>query len=146
MLDSISTQQSIFIVGNGSLFDDGLAKIVRFSTTLRVSHIIYSNEAALLNLIKREQPDMILLTELGVLDIDQILDSISINTLIIGLCIFVVHLGNFTIDAYERPGAVAERQPFQRRTITIRAGNDLISILTRKHYGTRRVRVQTTES
>jgi hypothetical protein len=105
---------------------------VQFSTTLQVSHIVYSNEMALLKLIKRDQPDMILLTESGVQDIEQILDSIFINTLIIGLCIFVVHLGNYTIDAYERPGTVAERLPFQRRTITIRAKYDLINILTRQ--------------
>lgn len=137
MLDSISIQHRIFIVGDGSLFDEGLAKMVRFSTSLRVSHIVYSNEVAFLNLIKRDQPDMILLCESGALDTEQILDSISINVLMIGLCIFVVHLGNYTIDAYERPSLVAERQLFQRRTIDVRAGNDLISILTRKHYGPR---------
>jgi hypothetical protein len=137
MLDLKSSPQRIFIVGNGSLFDEGLAKIVRFSTTLRVSHIVYSNEIELLRLIERKQPDMILLSESGTLDIEQILDAITINTLIIGLCIFVVHLGDYTIDAYERPGIVAERQPFQRRTFTVGAGNDLISILTRPHYGLR---------
>ena len=134
MPDSISIQQRIFIVGNGSLFDEGLAKIVRFSTTLRVSHIVFSNEDVLLNLIERKQPDMILLSESGGLDIEQILEAITVNTLIIGLCIFVVHLGNFTMDAYERPDTAVERLPFQRRTVTIRARNDLINILTRPHY------------
>ena len=134
MLDLKSSPRRIFIVGDGSLFDEGLAKMVRFSTTLLVSHIVFSNEDVLLNLIERKQPDMILLSESGGLDIEQILESITINTLIIGLCIFVVHLGNFKLDAYERPGTVAERLPFQRRTITIRARNDLINILTRPHY------------
>ena len=134
MLELKSAQRRIFMVGDGSLFDDGLAKMVRFSTNLRVSHIVYSNELVLLNLIEHEQPNMILLSESGGLDIEQILEAITVNTLIIGLCIFVVHLGNFTMDAYERPDTAVERVPFQRRTITIRARNDLINILTRPHY------------
>jgi len=137
MQESNSMPQRIFIIGNGTLFDQGLAKMVRFNTTLQVSHIVYSNEVALLKLIKRGQPDLILLCESGVLDTEQILDSISINTLMIGLCIFVVHLGSYTIDAYERPNIVAERRLFRRRTIPVRAGNDLISILTTKGYGRR---------
>jgi hypothetical protein len=137
MLDSTSIQKRVFIVGDGSLFDEGLTKLVRYGTTLRVSHVVYSNEIAFLNMIKRDQPDMILLCESGALDTEQILDAISINVLMIGLCIFVVHLSNFTIDAYERPDAIAETQSFQRRTIVAKTGNDLISILTRKHYGPR---------
>jgi hypothetical protein len=129
MLDLNLKQQRIFIVGNGSLFDEGLAKLVRFNTTLRVSHIVYSNEAALLNLIERDQPEIVLLCETGALDTDQILDLISINVLIIGLCIFVVRLSSFTVDAYEFPISLAERQPFQQRTIAVRTGDDLINIL-----------------
>jgi len=125
-------QKRVFCVGDGSLFDEGLAKMVKFITTLRVSHIVYSNEVVLLNRIKRDQPDMILLCESGALDTEQILNSISINVLMIGLCIFVVHLSNFTIDAYERPDAIAATQSFQRRTIVAKTGNDLINILKHK--------------
>ena len=132
MLDSISIQQRIFIVGDGSLFDEGLTELVSYGTTLRVSHVVYSNEIAFLNMIKRDQPDMVLLCESSALDTEQILESISINVLMIGLCIFVVHLGNNTIDAYERLDAIAETQSFQRRTIVAKTGNDLINILKRK--------------
>jgi hypothetical protein len=111
------------------LFDEGLARLVRFDTNLQVSHIIYSNEDALLNMIKHEHPDMILLSESSSLDTEQLLESISVNALLIGLCIFVVHLSSFTIDAYERSGAIGETQPIHRRTLPVRTGSDLIDIL-----------------
>ena len=111
------------------MFDEGLVRLVRGTTTLQVSHIVFSNETTLLNIIKRDQPDMILLSESAVLDTERLLDSISLNVLMIGLCIFVVHLSSFTVDAYERPDALAETQSFQRRTIVVKTGNDLISIL-----------------
>jgi hypothetical protein len=58
---------------------------------------------------------MILLSKSGVLDTERLLDSISLNVLMIGLCIFVVYLSSFTVNVYERLDALAETQSFQRR-------------------------------
>ncbi len=43
MLHSNFTQQHVFIVGEGSLFDDGITQLLAHGTNLVVSRAIYSD-------------------------------------------------------------------------------------------------------
>lgn len=134
MLDSTSIQHHVLIVGDGSLFDAGVTKFLTCGTSLSVSHIVYSAADAFLNMIKCEQPDVILVCDSGLLDTNQIINSVITDALMIGLCIFVMRLGDFKIDVYEHPSRITDLQPYRQRTILFRTGNELINILKRKHY------------
>lgn len=130
MLDSTLIQKQVFIVGDGSLFDEGLARLLTRAASLTVSHVVYSDEIAFLNSIKRHQPEAILLCESGTLDTEQILDAISTDPLLIGLCILVVRLSDPVIDIYKRPTLKAGKISYRPRSIIARTSNDLVDILS----------------
>jgi len=130
MLDSNLPQQHIVIVGDGSLFDDGITTLLAQRTNLLISHTIFSDEVAFLNMIKRDQPSVIMMCESHWLDTEQVIDSILIDPVLIGLCIFVVRLGNPMIDIYERSTLKAGRVSSRPRSIIVRTANDFIDILS----------------
>ena len=134
MLVSSSIPQRIFIVGHGSLFDEGVTNLLTQDTSLKVSHIVYSDAVSFSNMIQRDRPDVLLVCKSDLPDKDQILDSVITDSLMIGLCIFVVHLDDSAIDIYERPGTIADPLPYRRRTIIAKSGKQLINILKRKYY------------
>ena len=132
MLDSNSTQR-VLIVGNGSLFDHGIANMLTYEPNLLVLHAIYSDEIPFPNVIKRAQPDVILLCESDGLDTEEILTSVSTEPSLLGMWIIVINLNNLEIDAYERSGSIAEQRLFRRQTIVAKTQGDLINMLKSKH-------------
>ena len=132
MLEINHAQQRVFIVGDGSLFDEGITRLLARDTALQVSHLVYSDKLAFLHIISNNQPDLILFCEAGTLNTDQLIADLSSTTLMLGLCIFVIHSSNLTVDAYERSGSPAEKQPFQRHSTVASTSHELLSILKRK--------------
>jgi hypothetical protein len=129
MPNSNLSHQRVIIVGEGFLFDDAITQLLRKRTDLLISHTIFSDEVAFLNVIKRDQPNLILMCESGSLGAKQIIDSISIDPIAIGLYIFVIRLSNPMIDVYERPILIAGRIFYRQRSIAASTVNDFISIL-----------------
>lgn len=129
MPDSNSTQKRAVIVGDGSLFDDGITILLTQRTNLLISHTIFFDGIAFLNVIKRDQPNMILICESDSLEPENVIASISIDPIVIGLCIFVVRLSNPMIDVYERPILHAGKISHRPRSVIARTSNDLIEIL-----------------
>jgi hypothetical protein len=129
MPNSNVSQQCVIIVGAGSMFDDAITQLLRERTDLLISHTIFSDEVAFLNVIKRDQPNLILMCESGSLDTRQVIDSISIDPIVIALCIFVIRLSNPVIDVYERPTLNEGKISYRQRSITASTANDFISIL-----------------
>ena len=72
MLTSNFTQQSVFIVGEGSLLDDGVTQLLTTKTNSLVSRAIHSDEFS----IKSNQSNVILICESGSMDVTHILDLI----------------------------------------------------------------------
>jgi len=134
MLVSYVSPIRVSIVGYGSLFDEGVTNLLTQDNSLKVSHIVYSDAVAFSNMLQRNQPDVLLVCGSDLLDMNEILDSVITDSLMIGLCIFVLHLGDSAIDFYEYPGTIANPLPYRRRTIIAKTGKQLINILKRKHY------------
>jgi hypothetical protein len=130
MLDVQPTQKCIAIIGNGSLFDEGIAEWLTRDTSFRVSHIVYPGDGSFLNLIKRDRPDAILICESGMLGIEPILDSLSTDPIAIGLLILAIRLSHPVIEVYERPGVKAGGIPHRPRSIVEGTVNDLIHLLS----------------
>jgi len=133
MLQSDFTQQRVFIVGDGSLFDEGITHLLAYETDLLVSHATYSKDLAFLNMIKSDQPDVILVSETGSLDSAHIIDSVLSYPIVIGLCIVVVRLYNNVIDVYEGPTFAAGKASRKPRRIIARTGDDLLNTVRRKY-------------
>ena len=129
MSNSKSSQKRVVIVGEGALFDDAIVQLLRQSTDLHISHTIFSDQAAFLNVIRREQPNMVLVCDSGSLDAEQVIDSISVDPMVIGLCILVMCLRNNVVDVYERPALNAGEMPYRPRRVIASTADDLIGIL-----------------
>ncbi len=136
MLDLNNTQQWIFIVGDGSLFDSGVTQLVTHGTDLQVSHAVYSDHPAFLDLIQWEAwPETILVNESGLLEADHILDLVSAQIVssepvIVGTQIIIVRISVNLIDVYTHPIFVGGKMFSKPRRISIRTGADLLNVVT----------------
>jgi hypothetical protein len=133
MLQSNITQQRIFLVGEGLLFDEIVTQLLTFGTDLLVSRAIYSDNLAFLNIIEGNRPDAMLICDSGALDPARILALVSSHPLTTGLRTVVARLDNNVLDVYARPICVEGKMYSRPRQIIARTGNDLINILRRKY-------------
>ena len=136
MSDSNFTQQHVFIVGEASLFDEGVTNLLAQQTDLLLSHVNFSDERVFLDTVKQELPDVIVVCEFGSLDAARILDLVSSQALLMRLLlvvIIVIRLQNNVIDVYERPKIVAGKINFKPRRIIAQTENDLLNIVSRKY-------------
>ena len=140
MLDLNSTQQRVFIVGDGSLFDSAITRLVTYGADLIASHAIYSGLPTFLDLIKSDDwPDTILVNESGLLVAEHFFDLISTHIfssepIMLGLCIIVVRLGANVMDVYARPVFIDGKMFCKPHRISIPTGDDLLDAVTRKYY------------
>ena len=130
MLDSNPTPADILIIGEGSLFDEGIAALLQRSTSLAVSHVVYSDEPAFMNVVQQAEPDVILVCQSGSLNPKHILDSISISPLMLGLCIFVLRLSSPVVDIYKQPMQDTGKTFHRPQNVLAWNANDLINILS----------------
>ena len=136
MLNSNFTQQHVFIVGEDSLFDEGITHLLAQQTDLLVSRGKFSDERVFLDTVKQELPDVILICESGSLDAARILDLVLSQAMLMRLLlvvIVVIRLHNNVIDVYERPKIVAGKINFKPRRILAETENDLLNIVSRKY-------------
>lgn len=127
MSNSNLTQQRVFVVGDGSVFDDGVTQMLTHRTNSLVSRAIYSDEIA----IKSNQSDVILICESGSVDTSHILNLISLHQMASLLLIMIVRLRNNVIDVYARPTLVAGKVSGSPQRIVARTGDDLVNALKR---------------
>lgn len=125
MLTSNFTQQSVFIVGEGSLLDDGVTQLLTTKTNSLVSRAIHSDEFS----IKSNQSNVILICESGSMDVTHILDLIFSHPMTTILLIMIIRLRNNVIDVYARPAFVAGRMSDSPQRIVARTGDDLLNVL-----------------
>ena len=138
MLNVDKTQQ-VFIVGDGSMFDSAVTKLLTYGTNLRVSHALYSDPPDFLDLINWDTlPEAILINESGLLDADHILGQVSTRIVStepikLGMRIIIVRLNANAMDVYTQPVFVAGKMTGKPRRINIRTGDDLLSVMTSDH-------------
>ncbi|MBI5353843.1 MAG: hypothetical protein HZB50_14465 [Chloroflexi bacterium] len=129
MTDTSIIHQRVLIVGDGSTFDQGVTNLLTYKTDLVVSHTIYTEDQGFLNMLKSDQPDVILINESISLDVERILQLISMHSLVKKLRIIVVRLWNSVIDIYERIIPAAGRVSRSSRRFPIVEVDDLINVV-----------------
>ena len=125
MLNSNITQQHVFVVGDGSVFDDGVTQILTGKTNSLVSRANHFDEIA----IKSNNSDVILICESGSVDTSRILNLISLHQMATILLIMIIRLRNNVIDVYARPTFVAGKVSGSPQRIVARSGDDLVNAL-----------------
>ena len=143
MLESNFNQKQILIVGDGSIFDEGVTRLLTQATNLLVSHPIYSDDLAFLNIIKMDnRPDVILVCEFSSLDTAHILNSVSSHPTVMGLPFVVVRNSDTVIDVYARPIIVAGKMSSKPRQIIVTKVDDLLNVVRRKYHVQRESRIR----
>ena len=130
MLNQNLPSQRIIIVGDGSMFEEGLSRLLTFNTDLQVSGSGYKDDSSFLEDFTQSQPDVIVLNASSSIDSVHMLELLYSIPLLVSLCIIIVRLGNNMVDVYEIPknqisaGIIRERRQF---TITKR--DDLLAVM-----------------
>ena len=133
MLVSNFTQPHVLIIGDGSTFDKNVTQLLTHETNLLVSHTIYSEDLAFLNIIKWEhRPEVIVVNESGLLYLDHILKLLSLHPKVIGARIVVVRLYQNVVNVYARPIFVTEKMIFRPRRIIPLTDNNLMKAVRSK--------------
>ncbi len=127
------TQQHVLVVGDGTLFDESVISLLTtHGTGLLVSHAIYSDDQAVLNTIKEDHPDVILVSESRALDITHLLDLVSSDRTAMALPVVVARFNANVIDVYQQPSLTAGKPSARPHRIITRTRNDLLKALRKK--------------
>jgi hypothetical protein len=111
------SSQFVYVLGNGSMLDEGVTHVLSSKTTMDVSGRVYKDDATFLEDVQLSRPEVIL----------NLLLSVSS---LIGMRVIFISLYNNLIDVYDRrpdQDAVYDRQ----RMIIAATSNDLVDLVCR---------------
>jgi hypothetical protein len=99
----------VLIVGNGSLFDEGLKSLLLNRTRLEVSSTTYIDESVFLQQFLDERPEVIVLFEGSPLTVSRILELVRDIPDLAILRIITVLANTSAVELYERQPIAAAR-------------------------------------
>ena len=91
----------MLIVGNGSLFDEGLEKLLSSEHGLEVSRITYTDDAEFLQQFLRTLPEVVVLFEGGSLTVSQLFELVK-DVPIPNLQVVTVLADTSTVEMYAK--------------------------------------------
>jgi DNA-binding NarL/FixJ family response regulator len=103
MFYSSLSARRVFIVGNDSLFEEGITKLLAYGTDLSVSGMKYTDDQSLLNAVAQHRPDVIVVNESMPFDAAHILGLIFSAPTITALYVIIIRLGSNMVDVHEMP-------------------------------------------
>ena len=103
MLQSPFLPQCVYILGNGSMLDEGVTHVLSSRTKLRVWGRQYQDDTTFLKDVSLARPDVILVNEMDSSDSIRILKLLSAVPSFIGMRVIFLRLCNNMIDVYEMP-------------------------------------------
>ena len=127
MLNTNLQSQRVSIVGNSSLFEEGLSHLLTFETNLQVSDSEYFDDISFLKDISHKKPDVILLNESSRLNLARMLDLLFSIPSLSGRRVIIVRLTNNVIDVYDFPYRTHLRRFHKQRQFIVTKPEDLIA-------------------
>lgn len=123
-----SSPVNIIILGDGSLFDEGISNILSFHPQLNVTRVLYTNDDALYNLVGFEDPHVVFITEFDALDVERVVKFIFSIPSNFVRCIVVVRDGNNRLDVYARPAAPVSVTRYSRKSVAVKTKEEFINL------------------
>lgn len=102
MLQSPFLPQCVYILGNGSMLDEGVTHVLSSKTKLRVWGREYQDDVTFLKDVELARPDVILVNEAASGDSMRILKLLSSVPSFIGVRVIFLRLCNNMMDVYDR--------------------------------------------
>jgi DNA-binding NarL/FixJ family response regulator len=129
MFDATISSQRVFIVGDKSLFDEGLSNLLTFETNLLISGSGYNDESTFLRDVAQAQPHVVILNESAPLNPARLLDLLISIPSLAGWRVIIVRLNNNTIDVYDSPYRSLLRKLHKRWQFNLTNRDDLIAVV-----------------
>ena len=124
---NLSTQR-ILIFGE-SIFEEGIAQLLRSGFGLQVESAHYTNELAFLTEITQNQPDVVLLNETIPLNLAYVFRLLFALPALAGLRIIVTRLSSNVIDVYRMPDQVVTRNGYERQQFNVMKPVELVAVV-----------------
>ena len=134
-LDKTSYQENlhVFVMGCGSLFDEGIMHRLTLNSRLQVTSRKYIDDATFLKDMRLVIPDVVLLSEYNPLDFRHIIDLLPSVSSSVDLRVIVVRLYNNVIDVYDKSAnQIAGQTTFRCYSIVASTWDDLFNLVSRK--------------
>ena len=119
MLNSSTPRKHLMVVGNGSLFDDGITHLLVHQTNLRVSRTKYTNTLALIKEVEHQQPNLIVLVEGEKETEHQALQAISMAIPSAEMLVARLSLATNQVKLYEKRAFAGLSRPRNVRIVEI---------------------------
>lgn len=110
MLQSQPPIHRVFVVGENTLFEEGIVKMLSLGTELTVTGTKYIDDPALLDALEINKPDVILLNETMSNQVLHILELLLFNPALTALYLVVIRLDSNMVDVYPLPRRFAINQ------------------------------------
>ena len=132
MLPLYSSPVDIVVLGNGSLFDEGVSSLLIGNSQLNVSRILYTDDTVLFKLVNFDRPKVVFLNEFDPPETDRIVRLIFSIPSVFVRCVVVAHLENNVFDIYNRPAenvlSNLSLAAYQWHSVTVRSKEELINL------------------
>ncbi len=110
MLQSHLPIHRVCVVGENTLFEEGIVNMLSLGTKLTVTATKYIDDSAFLDTLALNKPDVILLNETMSYPVSHILELLHFNTTLTALYLIVIRLESNIVDIYSLPRRVVINQ------------------------------------
>jgi len=125
---SHSSPARIFVLGNGSLLDEGITNMLALHSQLRVTRFSYTDDNTLYDLVNFEHPITIFINEFNALDIGHVIGLIFSVPSAFVRCVIVVHAENSMLDVYYRPATHVPVTMYRRKSVMVDTKEEFINL------------------
>jgi hypothetical protein len=129
MLQTHPLNQRVFVVGNNSLFEEGVSHLLTLEIGLQVSSIKYTDDLTLMAHIATHRPQVIILNESSLADPLCLLDRLCDVPWLMGVCIIIMRLADNIIDVYDVSPNLDVRRLVERQQFTLSKRDDLVAVV-----------------
>lgn len=128
MLQSTFSPQRVYVLGNGSLLDEGVTQVLSSKTQFMISGRKYKDDKTFLKDMELARPDIILVNETDSYDSLHILKLLSSVPSFIGVRVIFLRLYNNIVEVYDR--RFEQDSVYDRQHIAVTSvSNDLVNII-----------------
>jgi hypothetical protein len=134
MCSSLASPLKVFVLGNGSLLDEGISNMLILHSQLNVIRIVYTDGGTLYDLVEVEHPCAIFVNEFDELDTKYVIRLIFSVPSVFVRCVIIFQIENSKLDVYARPANPALAMMYRRKSVVVSTKDDFINFVHRLPY------------
>lgn len=121
----------IVVLGDGSLFDEGISNLLTLDAKLNVLRILYTDDVVLDYLAGFDRPEVVFVNEFDAHETDRIVRLIFSVPSVFVRCVIVTHIESNVFDMYSRPMTKFQSEIYQWQSVVVRSKEELVNLARR---------------